>query len=198
MDATTVTNREKQFFEQALDLDPEKREEFLAKVCAGDPALLQRITALLQANDAVEDFLPAAPINGPAGANATVTERAGDRIGRYKLLQKIGEGGCGVVYMAEQEEPVRRRVALKIIKLGMDTRSVVARFEAERQALAMMDHPNIARVFDAGVTEVPLTRPSATLAPGGGEGRGEGESAESQIANRQLVIQSGRPYFVME
>src|SRR5881275_1185827 len=80
-------------------------------------------------------------------------EKLGDQIGRYKLLQQIGEGGCGVVYMAEQEEPVRRRVALKVIKLGMDTRSVIARFEAERQALAMMDHPNIARVLDAGATE---------------------------------------------
>src|SRR5258707_2477643 len=80
-------------------------------------------------------------------------ERLGTRIGCYKLLQKIGEGGCGVVYMAEQEEPVRRRVALKIIKLGMDTRSVIARFEAERQALALMDHPNIAKVHDAGATE---------------------------------------------
>ena len=76
-----------------------------------------------------------------------------DRIGRYKLLQQIGEGGCGVVYMAEQEEPVRRRVALKVIKLGMDTKQVIARFEAERQALALMDHPNIAKVFDAGATE---------------------------------------------
>jgi hypothetical protein len=74
-------------------------------------------------------------------------------IGRYKLLQQIGEGGCGVVYMAEQEEPVRRRVALKVIKLGMDTKSVIARFEAERQALALMDHPNIAKVLDAGATE---------------------------------------------
>jgi serine/threonine protein kinase len=82
-----------------------------------------------------------------------VTEKTGDRIGRYKLLQTIGEGGCGVVYMAEQEEPVRRRVALKVIKLGMDTKQVIARFEAERQALAMMDHPNIAKVLDAGATE---------------------------------------------
>jgi serine/threonine protein kinase/tetratricopeptide (TPR) repeat protein len=81
------------------------------------------------------------------------TEKAGDRIGRYKLLQAIGEGGCGVVYMAEQSEPVRRRVALKVIKLGMDTRQVVARFEAERQALALMDHPNIAKVLDAGATD---------------------------------------------
>src|SRR5215475_4884657 len=82
-----------------------------------------------------------------------VTEKPGDKIGRYKLLQQIGEGGCGVVYVAEQEEPVRRRVALKVIKLGMDTRSVMARFEAERQALAIMDHPNIAKVLDAGATE---------------------------------------------
>ena len=81
------------------------------------------------------------------------SEQPGDRIGRYKLLQQIGEGGCGVVYMAEQEEPVRRRVALKVIKLGMDTKSVIARFEAERQALALMDHPNIAKVFDAGATD---------------------------------------------
>src|SRR5207247_8639073 len=80
-------------------------------------------------------------------------EKPGDRIGHYKLLQQIGEGGCGVVYMAEQEEPVRRRVALKIIKPGMDTKSVIARFEAERQALAVMDHPNIAKIFDAGTTD---------------------------------------------
>src|SRR5687767_12778230 len=80
-------------------------------------------------------------------------EKPGDRIGRYKILQQIGEGGCGVVYMAEQEEPVRRRVALKVIKLGMDTKSVIARFEVERQALALMDHPNIAKVLDAGTTD---------------------------------------------
>ena len=80
-------------------------------------------------------------------------EFIGRTIGPYKLLQRIGEGGCGAVYMAEQEKPVRRRVAFKIIKLGMDTKSVIARFEAERQALALMDHPNIARVLDAGATE---------------------------------------------
>ena len=80
-------------------------------------------------------------------------EAIGKCVGPYKLLQRIGEGGCGVVYMAEQEKPVRRKVALKIIKLGMDTKSVIARFEAERQALALMDHPNIARVLDAGATE---------------------------------------------
>src|SRR6266487_3469386 len=83
----------------------------------------------------------------------SLTEKSGDRIGRYRLLQEIGHGGCGVVYMAEQEEPVRRKVALKVIKLGMDTRQVVARFEAERQALALMDHPNIAKILDAGATD---------------------------------------------
>src|SRR5437763_4077392 len=82
-----------------------------------------------------------------------LTEKPGDRVSRYKLLQQIGEGGCGVVYMAEQLEPVKRRGALKVIKLGMDTKEVVARFEAERQALALMDHPNIAKVLDAGATE---------------------------------------------
>jgi len=79
-------------------------------------------------------------------------EAVGQTLGRYKLLERVGEGGCGVVYVAEQTEPVRRRVALKVIKLGMDTKQVVARFEAERQALAMMDHPNIAKVLDAGTT----------------------------------------------
>src|SRR5258707_10870037 len=88
-------------------------------------------------------FVPSVPL----------TEKCEDRIGSYKLLEKIGEGGCGVVYVAQQERPVRRRVALKVIKLGMDTQQVVARFEAERQALALMDHPHIAKVFDAGATE---------------------------------------------
>ena len=100
-------------------------------------------------------------------------EKPGDRIGRYKLLQQIGEGGCGVVYLAEQLHPVRRRVAVKIIKLGMDTKQVIARFEAERQALALMDHPNIAKVLDAGAAEsgrpigcgngIPGCRPAAPV-----------------------------------
>ena len=96
-----------------------------------------------------EGFLEAPAIN----SKSILTEGSGTRIGRYKLLQQIGEGGMGVVYMAEQTEPVLRKVALKIIKVGMDTRQVIARFEAERQALAMMDHPNIAKVLDAGATD---------------------------------------------
>src|SRR6185503_4966981 len=102
--------------------------------------------------DAPNGVCPKCALNAGVGAAASSTG-LGDRIGRYKLLQKIGEGGCGVVYMAEQEEPVRRRVALKVIRLGMDTRQVIARFEAERQALALMDHPNIAKVLDAGATD---------------------------------------------
>src|SRR3974390_976266 len=89
----------------------------------------------------------------PGQAQVQLTARPGDRFGRYKILEEIGQGGCGAVFIAEQEEPVRRRVALKGIKLGMDTRPVIARFEAERQALAMMDHPSIAKVLDAGATE---------------------------------------------
>src|SRR6266478_6808880 len=95
----------------------------------------------------------APPENTTTQQATSVSEKPDDRIGRYKLLQQIGEGGMGVVWMAEQLEPVRRRVALKVIKLGMDTKQVIGRFEAERQVLAMMDHPNIAKVFDAGATE---------------------------------------------
>jgi eukaryotic-like serine/threonine-protein kinase len=126
-----------------------ERERYLAEACGDDPALKEQVVSLLEAHFGAGDFLK----NLSVASTGPVTEMVGDRIGRYKLLQKIGEGGCGVVYMAEQEEPVRRRVALKVIKLGMDTRQVIARFEAERQALALMDHPNIARVLDAGATE---------------------------------------------
>ncbi|HYV30107.1 MAG TPA: protein kinase, partial [Candidatus Binatia bacterium] len=126
-----------------------------------------------------------------------LTEKPGDRIGRYRLLQEIGQGGCGVVYMAEQEEPVRRKVALKVIKLGMDTRQVVARFEAERQALALMDHPNIAKILDAGITEAPLPASGHPL-PSSDEGRGQGEGSSVATHHSSLVTSAGRPYFVME
>ena len=126
-----------------------ERDHFLSEACREAPELQEQVLALLQAHDGAGDYLK----NSIAPSNAFLTEKPGDKIGRYKLLQQIGEGGCGVVYMAEQEEPVRRRVALKVIKLGMDTKSVIARFEAERQALALMDHPNIAKVFEAGATD---------------------------------------------
>src|SRR5438128_1043556 len=127
-----------------------ERDQFLAEVCADDAELKEQVISLLEADseEGRTNFLKNTIVIPVAR-----TEKPGDRIGRYKLLQQLGEGGCGVVYMAEQEEPVRRRVALKVIKLGMDTRSVIARFEAERQALALMDHPNIARVLDAGATD---------------------------------------------
>ncbi|HUR57609.1 MAG TPA: protein kinase [Opitutaceae bacterium] len=142
--------RDEALFADALALPAAQREAFLARECGADLELLRRLRVLVAAHDH-----PANPLAPPAasGVALAANEKPGEVIGRYKLLQKIGEGGCGVVWMAEQEEPVRRRVALKIIKLGMDTTSVVARFEAERQALAVMDHPNIAKVHDAGATE---------------------------------------------
>jgi WD40 repeat protein/serine/threonine protein kinase len=152
MDLTDKRIREKALFEQALDLEsPAERLAFLKGACGPDLALAARVRELLVAHEATGGFLPGKPADRTT--LLPVSERPGDRVGRYKLREKIGEGGCGVVYVAEQEEPVRRRVALKVIKLGMDTRQVVARFEAERQALAMMDHPNIAKVLDAGATE---------------------------------------------
>jgi serine/threonine protein kinase/tetratricopeptide (TPR) repeat protein len=149
--------REEAIFDGALSLPTESRGPFLEKSCNGDLNLRRRIEALLNSHDNTSGVLEHATRQAQIMAGFTggpiPSEKPGDKIGRYKLLQQIGEGGCGVVYMAEQEEPVRRRVALKIIKLGMDTKQVIARFEAERQALAMMDHPNIAKVLDAGATE---------------------------------------------
>ena len=133
-------------FDAALQKETEaERAAYLEGACGNNMALRERVDTLLRAHAAAGSFLKSSPL--------TDEEGPGTAIGRYKLLQKIGEGGFGVVYMAEQLEPVRRKVALKIIKLGMDTRQVVARFESERQALALMDHANIARVFDAGATE---------------------------------------------
>jgi eukaryotic-like serine/threonine-protein kinase len=142
-------------FTEALRLPPEDRARYLSEACKGEVEFRRRVEALLQAYEEAGDFLgrPAADRPTRAAQTSPAGEKPGDRIGHYKLLQQIGEGGCGVVYMSEQEEPVRRRVALKIIKPGMDSKSVIARFEAERQALALMDHPNIAHVFDAGATE---------------------------------------------
>jgi serine/threonine protein kinase len=140
-------------FHDALELPVKERDSFLQKACLEDPELRCEVAALLHAAGIADDWLK--DEQGPRSPRreAGDLERSGTIIGRYKLLEKIGEGGFGVVYMSEQQEPVRRKVALKIIKLGMDTRSVIARFEAERQALAMMDHPNIAKVLDAGTTD---------------------------------------------
>ena len=149
--------RDLEIFEQAIALPSrEAREAFLLGACGSNRDLRPAVDELLAAFDAAGeiDFLGERSVEAQTVLQGDhLYEGPGAVIGRYKLLQKIGEGGMGVVYMAEQEEPVRRRVALKIIKLGMDTRQVVARFEAERQALALMDHPNIARVLDGGATE---------------------------------------------
>ena len=158
---TSRPARERELFLAALEREGPDRQQFLRRECGNDVQLRRRIEALIAECESPGEFLegpaigrvPAPEAAGkPTVGDPDAGERAGSRIGRYKLLQRIGEGGCGIVYMAEQEEPVRRRVALKIIKLGMDTQGVIARFEAERQALAMMNHPNIARVFDAGAT----------------------------------------------
>src|SRR6266705_3351865 len=168
-------NPEEAIVDAALELPAHERAAYLDKLCGNDRQLRQLVDALLHAHKKIisSQITPPRDPSTPStdsssseerdpqrlapGVNAmavspTPSEKPGDRIGRYKLLQKIGEGGMGVVYMAEQREPVARKVALKVIKFGMDTRQVVARFEAERQALAMMDHPNIAKILDAGVT----------------------------------------------
>jgi serine/threonine protein kinase len=153
-----MNEREQAILEAALKLSPKQRADYLDSAC-GDDQLRQRIIeALLKAEEktggtpeqraasTTASTVVVAEVTAPPG------EKPGDLIGRYKLLQRLGEGGMGTVWMAEQAEPIRRKVALKIIKLGMDTKEVIARFEAERQALALMHHPNIAEVHDAGAT----------------------------------------------
>src|SRR4051794_1120431 len=131
--------------------DREARAAYLDQVSGSDAAVRRRVDRLLRACEREASFLevPACDVTADMAVPA---ERPGTVIGPYKLREQIGEGGMGVVYVAEQNQPLRRKVALKVIKPGMDSRQVVARFEAERQALAMMDHPNIARVFDGGTT----------------------------------------------
>ncbi len=144
---------EERIFEAARRIDaPEARHDYLLEACFDSPGLLEKIEALLAA-DACSDQFFEEGFSAIADVRLPAREALGDYIGRYRLLEKLGEGGCGVVYLAEQQTPIRRRVALKIIKLGMDTRQVIARFEAERHALALMDHPNIAHIFDGGATE---------------------------------------------
>ncbi|MBL8880629.1 MAG: serine/threonine protein kinase, partial [Phycisphaerales bacterium] len=165
--STASREKLKELLNQAASLPDGARPEFVERIARNAPAMAEELRQLLPALDD-SGFMnsptiaadPATTRNDAsiaAGIDSTqassIPESAGARIGRYKLLQQIGEGGFGTVFMAEQTEPVSRRVALKIIKAGMDTRQVIARFEAERQALALMDHPNIARVFDAGATE---------------------------------------------
>jgi WD40 repeat protein/serine/threonine protein kinase len=172
------SERERQVFGEALELGSlEEQRAFVKGACGGDEALRQTVEGLLEAYSQAGGFIPprlSDPRDVPC--DSTPRDGPGTIIGRYKLLEKIGEGGMGVVYMAEQQEPVRRKVALKVIKLGMDSKQVIARFEAERQALALMDHPNIAKVLDGGVIGAADSQPSTP--------------------NSQLFL--GRPYFVME
>jgi len=146
-------NKARDIFVAAVKLAPEQWDAYSTGACGGDEILLDRVQNLLAAHKKAGNFLEPA-VAGPAVTTGEqVSERPGTVIGPYKLLQQIGEGGMGTVYMAEQTHPVQRKVALKVIKAGMDSRQVISRFEAERQALAMMDHVNIARVLDAGTTE---------------------------------------------
>ena len=143
-------------FFAALDKPAAERGSYLAEACGSDADLRRRVERMLTAQRDAASFLetpPSAIGEGSPTMDQAPLEKPGTQIGPYKLLQQIGEGGMGVVYMAEQHEPVKRRVALKIIKPGMDTRQVIARFDAERQALSLMDHPNIAKVLDAGTTD---------------------------------------------
>jgi eukaryotic-like serine/threonine-protein kinase len=148
-----LTKRE--IFFEALEMPtPESRVAYLERACGGDAELRRKIDQLLKEHFSDDSLLAGSALEGerPGIVEAPASEAPAQLIGRYRLLEKIGEGGFGEVWMAEQREPVKRRVALKIIKLGMDSRQIVARFEAERQALAVMDHPNIAKIFDAGTT----------------------------------------------
>ena len=157
----------KQIVSEAFDLEPDQRDAFVRKACGRDQSLLAEVLSLLDAasnasdasflptrDHAVADDLSHAPDgNGKAVATAQQVLEAPEQFGRYKVLERIGEGGMGIVYRAEQRVPMRREVVVKVIKLGMDTKLVIARFEAERQALAMMDHPHIAKVYDAGTDD---------------------------------------------
>ncbi len=177
------------FYEALERQSPEDVAKYLDDACANDDDLRRQVEGLLAAHRAAKNFLGGSG-NGDEGTiDHPLSEAPGTVIGRYKLLQQIGEGGFGVVFLAEQERPVKRRVALKIIKPGMDTCQVIARFEAERQALAMMDHPNIAKVHDAGTTEAGSTE----------DGAGSKEEFLLHAPRSPLLAPStGRPYFVME
>ena len=187
---------EREIFIQAVQVaDVDAQVSFVNQACGSDQALRHQVSELLAAHARAQSFLEAPPPGIEARDMPTLTEAPGTQIGPYKLLEQIGEGGMGTVYVAEQKHPVRRKVALKIIKPGMDTKEVVARFEAERQALALMDHPNIAKVFDAGTTggdRESHPKLEARTIP-------TSDEPISRIVLWTLrFFRMGRPYFVME
>ena len=145
------------------------RAAFVAQACRGDSVLQRHVEEMIANHFQAGDFLQCpASVDAPTYVTALPDENVGTMIGPYKLRELLGEGGMGIVYIAEQEQPFRRKVALKLIKPGMDSRDVIARFEAERQALALMDHPHIAKVLDAGTIGAPLpplSREASSLPP---------------------------------
>ena len=212
------TRSEEAVFLAAMQLPTvQERVTYVQAACAGDAELYRRVTELLASHDAVKGPLDC-PLFGAANASTVVQEsvtRLGTEIGPYKLLQVIGEGGMGIVYMAEQSRPVRRKVALKVIKPGMDSQQVIARFEAERRALALMDHVNIARVLDAGMIggnpkgesqnsksearNSKQIRNAKFKAPNeAGAGMLDAEDSDFEIRASDFPSSGGRPYFVME
>jgi serine/threonine protein kinase len=171
------------FFAALAKDSTRERAAYLDEACATSPDLRRRVERMLAAQAQAGSFLEQ-PANSPVmTVEQPVPEGPGTVIGAYKLMEQIGEGGMGLVYVAEQQEPIRRKVALKIIKPGMDTRQVIARFEAERQALALMDHPNIAKVLDGGTTDESSRHTPCAVADDG---------------TRSVPATTGRPYFVME
>jgi serine/threonine protein kinase/tetratricopeptide (TPR) repeat protein len=181
-----------QIFSAAIQVAADaERQALLDQACAGDPALRRRVERLLHANSVADHFLESPPPGIDLSLSAATTaDPLETTIGPYRLIRVIGEGGMGVVYLAEQQEPVQRKVALKIIKPGLDNRQVIARFEAERQALALLDHPNIARILDAGA--VPLRTADCGL------WIDEMRAAPNPQSAIRIPQSGGRPYFVME
>ena len=165
MSTSHDSDRVKDILFEAIEMAPDSRQEFLARVCEGDPDLCKRVQVLLAAHNHDQGFMKAGTSGGPRTLGPLVQEpqdvQPGDSLGRYHLIRELGEGGFGTVFLAEQRDSLKRHVAIKVLKPGMDTRHVIARFEAERHVLAMMDHPAIARVFDAGST--PAGRPYVVM-----------------------------------
>ncbi|HWY85351.1 MAG TPA: serine/threonine-protein kinase [Gemmataceae bacterium] len=215
----TVSTDEEAIFKIACQIaSPQARADYLSQVCGDDAALFHRVATLLQAHEDAPGFLESPP-PGIGVAAPTLNERPGTHIGPYKLLEQIGEGGFGVVFMAEQEHPVRRIVAIKVIKPGMDTKQIIARFDAEREALARMDHPNIAKFLDAGTTGERRQETEDRRQELGGERRQETGVRRQELGvsiqgaderflppvscllspvSSLLTSDPGRPYFVME